>query len=99
MKTAHRLRLAAPLIGLTGLTFGAALIGAVGLWDDYTGGERAITAFLCLMTGLTLGLSVWIAADRRVESVPWWRIATIAGLLLLACGVALVRRALVLDGL
>jgi hypothetical protein len=98
VKTSHRLRLATPLIGLTGLTFGAAVIGAVGLWSQYTTAERLVTAFLCLITGLSLGLSISIAADRRITDVPWLRIATIAVFLLLSCGVAVVRRNLVLDG-
>ena len=98
MNTTHRLGLAAPLIALTGLTFGTALIGAVGLWDEYTNGERAITAFMCVLTGLSVGLSLSIAVDRRITSTPWLRIAAIAALLLLACGGALLRRNLILDG-
>jgi hypothetical protein len=98
VKTSHRLRLASPLIGLTGLSFGAALIGAIGLWSQYTNGERLITAFLVLITGLSLGISVSIAVDRRITDTPWLRIATIAVFLLLSCGVAVVRRTLILDG-
>ena len=98
MRTTHRLGLATPLIGLTALTFGIALIGAMGLWREYTNGERAITAFLCLMTGLSLGLSVSIALDRRITEIPWLRIGAIGALLLLSCGVAVVRRNLILDG-
>ncbi|OJF13106.1 hypothetical protein [Couchioplanes caeruleus] len=98
MKTSHRLRLAAPLTGLTGLSFGAALLGAIGLWSQYTNAERAITAFLCLITGLSLGISISIAVDRRITDTPWLRIATIAVFLLLSYGVAVVRRNLVLEG-
>lgn len=98
MKLSHRLRLASPLIGLTGLSFGAALIGAIGLWSSYTNPERAITGFLCLITGLSLGISISIAVDRRITDVPWLRIATIAVFLALSCGVAIARRNLVLDG-
>jgi hypothetical protein len=99
MKTSHRLRLAVPLIGLTGLSFGAAAIGAAGLWSQYTNPERFITAVLCLITGLSLGISVHIAADRRITEMPWLRLATIGVFLALSCGVAVVRRNLVLDGL
>ena len=98
MKTSHRLGLAVALIGLTGLTFGVALAGAIGLWREYTGGERAITAFLCLMTAMSLGISVSIALDRRIIEAPWLRIGAVAALLLLSCGVAVVRRNLILDG-
>jgi hypothetical protein len=98
VKTSHRIRLAVPLIGLTGLSFGAAVIGAVGLWSQYDAAERFITAFLCVITGLSLGVSVSIALDRRINDVPWLRIATIGVFLLLSCGVALVRRNLVLEG-
>lgn len=99
MRPTHRMGLALPLIGLTALTFGISLIGAVGVWREYTNGERAITAFLCLLTGLSLGLSVSIALDRRIIELPWLRIGAIAALLLLSCGVAVVRRNLILDGL
>ncbi|NMO52903.1 hypothetical protein HH310_17105 [Actinoplanes sp. TBRC 11911] len=99
MRPGHRVGLALPLIGLTALTFGLSLVGAVGVWRDYTNGERAITAFLCLMTGLGLGLSVSIAVDRRIVEVPWLRIGAIGALLLVSCGVAVVRRNLIVDGL
>jgi hypothetical protein len=90
--------IAAPLVALTGLTFGISLIGANGLWDEYTSSERAITALMCTLSGLAVGLSLSIAIDRRITSTPWMRIAAIAALLVLACGGALVRRSLVLDG-
>jgi hypothetical protein len=99
VRPTHRVGLALPLIGLTGLTFGFAFIGAMGLWRDYTNGERAITAFLCLSAGLSLGISLSIAFDRRMTEVPWLRIGAIAALLLLSCGVAVVRRNLIVDGL
>jgi hypothetical protein len=99
VRTSHRLALAAPLIGLTGLTFGIVLIGASGLWQEYTSGERALTAGMCLLAGASLVLSVSIAADRRIDDVPWKRIAAIGALLLLSFGLALVRRNLVLEGL
>jgi hypothetical protein len=99
MKTLHRIGLATPLIGLTGLVFGISLIGANGLWSEYTDGERALTALLCLLTGGSVALSLSIAVDRRVDSVPWLRITAIVVLLLLSFGAALVRRNLILDGL
>jgi hypothetical protein len=98
VKTSHRLRLAVPLIGLTGLSFGTALIGAVGLWSFCSSAERFVTVFLCLITGLSLGIAVSIATDRRITDVPWLRITTIAVFLALSYGVAVVRRNLVLDG-
>jgi hypothetical protein len=98
VNTAHRLGLASPLVALTGLTFGTALVGALGLWDEYTSGERAVTVLMCVLSGLGVGLSLSIAVDRRITTTPWKRIAAIAALLLLACGGALVRRTLVLDG-
>lgn len=97
MNTARRLGLASPLVALTGLTFGTALIGAIGLWNQYTSGERAITALMCVLSGLSVGLSLSIAVDRRITSTPWLRIAAIAALLLLTCGGAILRRTLVLD--
>jgi hypothetical protein len=93
----HRIGLAIPLIGLSALTLGVSLIGARGLWDEYSSGERFITVLMCLMTGLSLGISVAVAVDRRIDSLPWRRIIAIAVLLVLSCGVAVIRRELVLS--
>lgn len=98
MTTTHRIGLAATLTAVTGLVFGTALIGAIGLWDQYTSGERVLTAVMCLLSGVGVGVALSIAVDRRITSTPWLRIAAVAVLLLLACGGALLRRTLVLDG-
>jgi hypothetical protein len=98
VKTLLRWRLAAPLIGLTGLSFTLALLGAVNLWPSYTSTERTTTALLCLITGAGLALSISIGVDSRIREVPWLRIIAIAASFLLACGAALLRRSLVLDG-
>lgn len=80
------------------MTFGIAVVGATGLWREYTAGERAATAVLCLMTGLGLMISVSIALSRRRDDVPWVRIAAIVVLLLLSFAAGLVRRNLILAG-
>ncbi|WP_250002100.1 hypothetical protein [Actinoplanes sp. M2I2] len=67
-----------------------------GFWNEYTA-ERAITAFLCLVTGLSLGISVSTALDRRIHDTPWLRLTAVAAFLLLACGITIARRNLALD--
>jgi F0F1-type ATP synthase assembly protein I len=68
------------------------------LWREFTDGERVLTALLCLLTGASVGVSLSIAVDQRIDSVPWLRIAAIIVLLLLSFRAALVRRNLILDG-
>jgi len=89
-----RWRIAIPLALISALLLGATVLGAWAYWDDDSTAEHALTIFLGLMFALCLGISVSIGLDRKLQDVPWLRIATVALFIALACGVSWVR-----DGL
>ncbi len=91
MSLSLRWRLAFPLIFFTLLLFVATAGGLWLYWDVDSPIRRALTAFMCLMLGITVGISVSIGADRRIESIPWLRLGAIVVFVALTTGVAWVR--------
>ncbi|AEV82185.1 hypothetical protein ACWT_1169 [Actinoplanes sp. SE50] len=91
MRLSLRWRLAFPLTVLTLLLFVATAGGLWLYWEVDSPARRALTAFMCLMLGITVGISVSIAIDRRIESVPWLRMGAIVVFVALTTGVAWVR--------
>ena len=91
MTLLKRLRLAIPLTFLSLIPLAATIVGAVAFWDNWSGTRQAMTVFLGIMFAICVGLSVSIAFDRRIESIPWLRIATVIAFIALACGVSWVR--------
>lgn len=92
MNTLMRWRLATPLIILSGLLLFATSLGAWAFWSRWSTAERAITAFLGLMFGICVGISISIGVDPKVQETPWMRMGVVALFIALGCGVTLVRR-------
>lgn len=87
----HRWRIAIPLTLISAVLLGATLLGAWAYWSTDNTTRNLITAFLAVMFATCFAVSMSIGLDRRIDSVPWLRIATIAVLIALACGVSWVR--------
>ncbi|MFI5491903.1 hypothetical protein [Actinoplanes sp. NPDC051859] len=91
MTTFQRWRIAVPLAAVSAILLGATVLGAWAYWADDSLPRRAMTVFLGLMFGVCLASSLSIGFDRKLTDVPWLRIATVAALVALACGVSWVR--------
>ncbi|MBG0568183.1 hypothetical protein [Actinoplanes aureus] len=91
MTLGRRLRLAIILGFFSVLPLAAVILGAVAFWDNWSGARQAMTIFLAVMFTICVGVSISIAADKRLEGVPWLRIGTIGLFIVLACGVGWVR--------
>lgn len=85
-----RLRLAAPLIGLSLLTAGPAYYGTMAWWSEYGTAYRMLSVIICLVVTAQLGVAVSIAV-RPVDDVPWTRIGLVCLGFLVTCGLARLR--------
>jgi hypothetical protein len=92
VSTLLRWQIAAPFIFFPALFLVATIAGSRIIWslvDDPA--WRALTAFMCLMYVICLGIGISIGADRRLDSFPWRRMLTVVVFLVLSLGVHWVR--------
>ncbi|WP_067509276.1 hypothetical protein [Actinoplanes sp. TFC3] len=94
MNTLTRWRFATPFVVFSALFLFGTALGAWAYWSGWSLAERLITVFLGVMFALSLGISISIGVDRRIQDTPWLRMGTVAVFFALACGVSLVRRSL-----
>ncbi|MEU7994732.1 hypothetical protein AB0B83_05265 [Micromonospora sp. NPDC049060] len=91
MDVGLRWKLATPLIGLSLLMVVPAVFGTVAWWSMEGTGYRVLSVVICLVLAAQLVLAVSIGV-RPSRDVPWSRVGLIILGMLLACGLALLRR-------